>query len=409
MRVLHINTYDTGGAAIAAIRIHKALLKEGVDSKILFTKINRTDIPESFAYPKRKISFIRRQYLKLAVRLGSSASIWDANQAKLKGKIEGFESFTFPTSDYDITSLEIYQQADIIHLHWISDFIDYSFFSKNCKPIVWTLHDMNPFTGGCHNSMHCNEYRNSCSICPQLKGVKNESYSNLNLFYKKQFIANSNLSIVCLSDWMYENSMQSTLFKNFPHSRIDHCIDQTIFKPLNKEYCREILNLPKDKFILLTLIDRFNKGKGSDLLFETINNLNQEILFCTVGKNPKNDKIIYLGSIADERLIAVLYSAVDAIVIPSREENSPNTIIEALSCGTPVIAFPIGGIPDHVQTGITGILAESISSKSLKKAILEFVSGHIEFSKSEIRKIALAKFDMKEQVKKYVDIYQQKL
>lgn len=405
MKILHINTYDSGGAAIAAVRLHKALLKEGVDSKILFTKKTRFDIPESYAY-KTPVEGISDRLLKsIGRRLGLYKTIWENNQQKLMGRVQGFEYFSFPTADYDITTQQIYQEADVIHLHWTAGFLDYSFFRKNTKPVAWTLHDMNPFTGGCHNSMGCLLYTDSCLVCPQLNGMRDQLSAKENLGYKRQQLKGVFITIICLSDWM-DHLSKGGIFRNYVHYRLDHCIDLGIFKPYPKEFARNVFNLPLEKVIFLTLNERFNLGKGSDIMEEVVNQfVSDDVVFCNAGKSASHPYIQNLGQINDERLLALLYAAVDAVVIPSREENSPNLIVEAFACGTPVIAFRVGGIPDHVKHAENGLLAEDISAGSLKDIMSKFLVTRSKFSKDKIREYAVNHFEMNMQGKKYVNLY----
>jgi len=405
VKILHINTYDTGGAAIAAVRLHKALLKSGVDSKILFTKNTRFDIPESYAYKVPGEGIIDRVLKGIGRRIGLCKTIWEKNQQKLIGRIHGFEYFSFPTADYDITTQLIFQEADVIHLHWTAGFLDYRFFSKNTKPLVWTLHDMNPFTGGCHSSLGCLLYSDNCLDCPQLHGTRDQLNAQKSLEYKKKQLNGVPITIVCLSNWMLNHSKVG-IFKDYVHCRFDHCIDLEIFKPYLREFARNVFNLPLGKVIFLTLNERFNLGKGSDILEEVVTQfVRDDVIFCNAGKSVSYPHIQNLGQINDERLLALLFAAVDAVVIPSREENSPNLIVEAFSCGTPVIAFQVGGIPDHVKHGENGLLAEDISVKSLQSLLTEFIDRRYSFSRERIREYAVNHFNMNEQAQKYLNLY----
>lgn len=170
MKVLHVNTKDTGGAALAALRLHYALLQAGFDSSMLVLKLSRTDVPRVFQVPHKRHSRIVTIGRRVGRLLGLFQSYDEAVTNALAGKVIGFDGYSLPNSPYDITKLDVYKKADIIHLHWVAGFVDYSFFSKNSKPVVWTFHDMAPFTGGCHYSSGCEGYRTDCVQCPQIEG-----------------------------------------------------------------------------------------------------------------------------------------------------------------------------------------------------------------------------------------------
>ncbi|MFW5804575.1 MAG: glycosyltransferase [bacterium] len=413
MKILHINTFDTGGAAIAAIRLHKALLSYGIESYMLFAKKRRDDIPNAVEFkPPIKTKFNSILY-RIQRKLGYKKNYWEISHQKLAGRVEGFESFSFSFSDYDITTQEIYKQADIINLHWISGFLDYKFFRLNTKPVVWTLHDMNPFTGGCHYSHNCYSFRSNCLKCPQLAGTKDINLSAKILKRKHKYLKENTITLVALNQWMKKNTQSSVLFDNYDVTIIPNSLDQNIFKPLSQKWARKIFNLPVDKTILLFNSEKVtNFRKGFDLLYDCVNKLNSDFHFCAVGSMeelPKCDNITFINKISDERLMAILYNSIDGVIIPSREDNLPNVILESLSCGKPVLTFPVGGIPDHIVHGKTGLLAKEISAVDLQNIIIEFLQIKDKFNKDYIRNYALKSFSPEIQSQKYAELYKKKL
>jgi len=415
MKILHINTYDTGGSAIAAIRLHKELLSQGYDSNFLFLYQSAYTIPNSFYFSipkKKKHNFFIRQLKKLQKTILNESSEANKNNAKLKNKPIEFEMFSFATTDFDITTQKIYQEADIVHLNWVSGFMDHNFFKKNTKPLVWTLHDMNPFTGGCHYSSGCEKYISECKNCPQLQNTINSDSSFENQNYKMQMLSGQQIIIVSPSEWLRGFATDSKLFRHCNTKHIANCIDFSIFRPLNKLHCREILNITNNKKVLLFVSDNYlNKRKGFDLLLEALTLIDDnEITLVAIGGQSMNltvmKNIHFLGSVQDERLMSVAYSAADIFILPSREDNLPNVMLESLACGTPVISYNVGGMSEVIIDGFNGILVKDISSAALSEAIKDFIQDKFNFDSKEIREHARLEFQSATQASKYVEVYQ---
>jgi glycosyltransferase involved in cell wall biosynthesis len=414
MKILHINTFDQGGAAIAAVRLHKALLTNGIDSSILFLKKRDNSIPNSiqfFEETSNHKSVLKRLFNlfweKVSFRFSKEYSNWQ----KLLNKPTGFELFSFNPTDIDITKHPAYKNADIIHLHWTAGFLDYSFFKKNNKPVVWTLHDMNPFTGGCHYSTGCEKYKNECKNCPQLQNTKDPNNAFIDQKYKQSFIKRQQIVITAPSIWLRDCSQNSAIFKGLEHIHIPYSLSTSIFDTRDREFSRSVFNIPFDKKILLFVSDSIeNKRKGFDLLINTLIFLNNpDIHICAIGdlntiiNYPPN--ITFLGRISDERLMTLAYSAADAFVLPTSEDNLPNVMLESLACGTPVIAFPVGGILDVIETGFNGILANNISSTGLADALVDFIENRYIFDRNKIRRETIANFSPSIQANKYLEVY----
>ncbi len=418
MNILHINTYDFGGAATAAIRLHKALLKSEISSSVLFLTKRVENIPHSYYFERdsnRHCTFINSKFKQIKRELFKYRSNNYLNSRKLRNKSEEFEIFSFSTSDYDITTQKIYQSADIIHLHWVSGFIDYRFFQMNKKPVIWTLHDMSPFTGGCHFSFGCEKYVTECKNCPQLRGTINPDNSYIDQENKKSFLKGISPIITAPSKWLYEESIKSKLFSSFENFHIPYSIDIGIFKPHNKNFCRSILNIDIDRKVLLFVSDEINnRRKGFDLLIDALSKVRfSNLLVCAVGSgDTKIDypiEIVFLGKISDERLMSVIFSAADAFILPSREDNLPNVLLESLCCGTPVISFPVGGMIDCIENGINGILTSNQSSEDLADAITDFVLGKYYFNSESISRTAIQRFSPALQAGRYINIYKKLL
>jgi glycosyltransferase involved in cell wall biosynthesis len=416
LKILHISTRDYGGAAIAAIRLHLALLKEGVDSEMLFLERKNPDIPASRSFYQEvdlSKNYWTRKFKSLIQKISSPYAKSHRNEIKLAGRNTDQGMFSLNQTDIDISDHPSVKHTDIIHLHWCSRFVDFSSFPKINKPIVWTLHDMNPFTGGCHFSKGCKKYEKECKNCPQIKGTNNPDHAWLDQEYKRKHLEGISPIITAPSVWMKNCSEKSSLFGNYRNIALPNSVDQEIFKPLEKVFCRILLNWPLDKKILLFVSEEIdNPRKGFDLLLDALQSMrNPEILTFVIGIScvpvTNNPNIIYQGRIFDERLLSAAYSAVDALVIPSREDNLPNTMLESLACGTPVISFPVGGIPEIITQGVNGLLADKVNSECLAKSILEFFRKEKNFDKQYISEEARKFFSTQIQAKSFRELYQQ--
>ncbi len=417
MNILLINTYDRGGAANSCIRLHNGLLKQGVNSNLLLLH-KAKDVRNShpFIIQKMKSSTFFKLLNKIKIKIAKKFNFeflkpkLTEEQNFLKQRENNLEFFSFPFSDFDITTSKLYQDADIINLHWVADFLDYeSFFKKNKKPVVWTLHDMNPFTGGEHYVEM--EYGINAQGKPLKRNVSiiEKKYTENNLKIKLNALCHSNdLSIVAPSKWLQDEAAASLLFKNRDIRLIPYGMDSQIFKNRNVSFSRDLFEIPLNKKVILFVADSIsNSRKGYVYLKRALERLdNDEVLLCSIGKGePKLESSVdvkHLGEIKDERIISLIYSLADVFVIPSLMDNLPNTVLESLICGTPVIGFPTGGIPDMIEHKKNGLLTDELSVDSLKNTIEYFLDNGVEFSREQIREQAVKKYDQNVQAKKYI-------
>ncbi len=420
MKILIVNTYDKGGAANSCKRLHLGLLLEGITSNVLL-KFNQSNWTNSFSFkqPTKNISILDRvknkgKRILKGLRLYKKQVISENKELVfLKNRPKGLEWYSLPYSKFDVTTSELYKEADIINLHWVANFVDYkSFFEKNIKPVVWTLHDMNPFSGGEH---YAEEFLDIDEFGFPIKREKSKDemqFDNENIAIKLQALSNvDNLTIVTPSEWLAEEARKSEVFKNRLVFCIPYGLDSNVFSPRGKNYSRDLLNIQKDKQVILFVADSIDKNrKGFIFLKKAFEQLaNPNLVLCAIGEKNNNLEVIgnvlELGSIYDEKLMSVAYSAADVFVIPSLMDNLPNTVLESLMCGTPVIGFPVGGIPDMIQDGVNGFITKDISVDSLVETINKFLNNPSCFNKNEIRGNAIKKYDQKVQSEKYIDLY----
>lgn len=416
MRILHLNTFSEGGAARACIRLHTTLLSLGVDTRLLTLYGSRIPMPRSAALSNGIGGRIRTALTLL--RDSRSAAVQVQNNL-LEQRPNGCEIFSFPHSPFGgrLMKHPWYQSADIIHLHWVAGFVDYaSILSDQNRRFVWTLHDMNPFTGGCHYSEGCTRFREECNPCPQLECTSDDQFAKEPLAIKIAAASKfSSPMLVCASPsvWLSKLARSSRVLEKFTHRVIANGIDSSIFRPVNPLEARKRLNISLDKkVILLVCHSGAPSRKGYELLLSALQLLQNRnnYLLCTAGEhlsvNNCGIPLINLGFVKIEADLAAVYSAADVLALPSTEDNLPNTMIEALMCGTPVIGFPIGGVKETIKEGVNGLICNGVSAKDFAESLEKFLTSTTELNRDMIRKFALIEFDAIVQAKKYLDIYE---
>lgn len=402
MRILHINTLTSGGAAKAVIRLHKGLLNFHIDSRVLFLeKVSDSGLANVGSFLDYQPISLPKKVIR---KLTGYKSVQEKEKKRLDDNNFDYEYVSFPLTEKRVEDHPWIKEADLIHLHWIANFVNYpSFFKKVRKPIVWTLHDKNPFQGMCH-------YRNDLSV--NSDGFKELEVKYLNIKYNS-LSGTSNLKIVTPSSSLGAYSIKSRMFARFPHKVIPNGLELDMYKPYDKIFSRRVFNLPEDKTIFLFVSHKLkSKWKGFDLLLEALQSLQdfEDIMVCAVGKiNEDCDikNLCSIGTVQDDRLMALLYSAADAFVLPSREDNLPNTMLESMACGTPVISFPIGGMKETIIPFKNGLLTESVSATALRDELIRFLKYAERFNRQLIRDFAVEKFSLEKQAKAYIELYEE--
>jgi glycosyltransferase involved in cell wall biosynthesis len=283
-------------------------------------------------------------------------------------------------------------------------------------PIVWSLHDMWAFTGGCHYDEECGGYKESCGECKVLGSNKTNDLSR-KVFQRKQkaFTQKKDITIVGLSHWLNECSKNSTLLKEKKHINLPNPIDTNLFKPFEKEKARELWSLPKDKKLVLfgVMGATSNLRKGFKELSEALHKLTcKDVEFVVFGSSEPQVsqnfgfKTHYLGHLHDDVSLVTLYSAVDVMIVPSIQEAFGQTASEAMACGTPVVAFGATGLLDIVDHKINGYLAKPFDTDDLANGIewVLHVSDYEQLCKNAREKV-LKEFEAKVVAKKYIELY----
>ncbi len=395
MKVLHIASTTVGGACTSAIRIHQSLLKAGINSHFL-SQENPLEFSDNIHVFQYHFSLLKRILLKVGVL----KSYLNETEKLMNSINRNAEVISLPFSELDITLHPQYKEADIIHLHWVSGILDYkSFFDKNSKPVIWTMHDMQPFMGIFHYTMDL--YRNK-SLEKKEKEV---------LMNKEILLKGKDITIHNTSEWMIERSGKSKLFKNKKQYLIPYPIDTSVYKPIDKKASKLVLNLPTDKLCIGFISLKINNPrKGFDIMLKSAKNIyNNNIHWFCIGSSNGIVDIPTLGKVNDQELLITIYNAADVIIIPSIEEAFSNVFIESISCGTPVIAFNTGAMADHVLKGNLGVIANEISEKGLSEAVIKFIETKSLFDREKIRNYAIENFEMNNVASSFIHIYEEVL
>lgn len=399
IKITTISTAPTGGAGLAAYRLHCGLL-EYTDINSIFVHKHIASLDNSKL--EKTHSVIINESLLYKVKCHFEITPEHENWNKIVKRPSNYEIVSFPRSSYRIEDLEIVKESDIINLHWVADFLNYPSFLKKVKqPIVWTLHDMNPFMGIFHYEEDKN--RNKAN----LGDIDNEAYfEKLKIIHQKK-----NIHVVCLSEWMKEKSEKSEMFKGCKHYLIPNGLNFDGYPLLDRGSSKEKLNINNGlKTILFIAHDVNVYRKGFNLILKAIKGI-KDIQFNLISVG--GDKVnldadinhIHYNRIHNPEELNVLYTAADITIIPSREDNLPNVMLESLANGTPVLSFSNGGMAEHIQTGYNGILVETIGVEPLKLQIRDFLEDKYSFDSEKIRQYASLKFSNITQAERYAELY----
>ena len=370
MRVVHVSYSVDGGAGRSALRLHQNLLDLGIDS-LIFAFDEATTSPPSF--DPGTIDRVLGRYMRNIDKLPNK---WRGSPVTASWSNNWAPNFTLQR----VSELK----PDIVHFHFIGagTFPVRDFKSVPC-PIVWTLHDMWAFTGGCHYTGGCVGFSKKCGRCPTLRSSTEDDLSRTNWSRKSKEWEHVKLTLVSPSNWLADQARQSSLMELQKVMVIPYGIDLKRFSPKDRIKARQTFDVSNDKFVIAFGAARLTDArKGLDLLWAAIRRFNATIatgncellVFGGGDWNPSDSPIPIrnVGMIEDDQKLALLYSAANVFCAPSREENLANTALESLGCGTPVMAFRIGGFPDIIDHRRTGYLAEPFEVDGLVDG-LEFL------------------------------------
>lgn len=399
-RILHLNERDTkGGAARAAYRLHTELRELGHDSHML---VNYKSSDEEHVHgPSGTLGKIHSEMRRRADRL---PTLFYRNRSS-----SPFSPAWLPER---VNSRIEKLDPDLVNCHWTTGgFINPASLEAIDVPVVWTLHDMWAFTGGCHYSGNCKQYEDKCGDCPQL-GSDSEDDLSRSLWQRKHEQWNDfDPHIVTPSNWLGQCAADSSLLGECNIRTIHNGINTRKFKPSAADGARNALQLPENRPLVLFGAHYQTRRKGFHHLVDASKYLPDSVEFVTFGggfpeSHGLSNRIHNLGYVTDEELVA-LYACVDLMVVPSVQDNLPNTALEAISSGTPVVAFDIGGMSDIVNTGSNGYLVPPFDDEALADRMLSIVQDQsvaAEMSK-RAREMATEQFTIKNCAQQYQDLY----
>lgn len=364
MRIVHITTIDEGGAYKAVVRIDRTLNNIGIDSDILLRNKNNKD---NFG----------NVYLNNIFALFLSKVRNFVNLLSSKNEI-ACERFGCDVSNHPLVT-----NANVIAIHWCSSFLSFASIKKIIdlgKPVVFFMHDVWAYTGGCHVNLDCYKYVNQCCDCPFISGNKQKDLSYINSREKKRLFSASNVYFVGPSNWIVDNAKKSYILNGTNIEYLPNCIDGEIFYDMHcKSRLRKKYSVPNDKKVVLfgaAFDGTANKNKGFSYLIDALDYLDVDEYYLMVfGEcNPQchswKHEYKLMGYIKSEYIMAELYNLADVYVSPSLQESFGFTVCESLACGTPVVAFSVGGLVEQIEHQKNGYLAENFSSEDIAKGIV---------------------------------------
>ncbi|MPM35898.1 D-inositol-3-phosphate glycosyltransferase [bioreactor metagenome] len=407
MNVAILNTDAGGGAGIAATRLHKGLMDRGVSSSFVYMRGEPFDGTCCLKAPGSLDADFFLRYIWQMDRSRGGKTLVDLMYSESMQALPG-----------------LLKDADVVSAHWVSQFasIEALYALRRAgKPLVWTLHDENVYTGVCHYRNGCEGHLDGCRRCPQVTAEYRPLVEAV--FRAKATHLPTDAIFVCPSQWIAAEARRSRLLGGCRIEVIPNGVDVGVFHPDGREEARRALGFsPEDRVILFGAWSLEDRRKGADLLLEAIRimarypapaqaiSLGQlkGITFGSGGEIAADIPMLCLGPLPPGERLAMAYRAADVLALPSREDNLPNVMIEALACGTPVVATRVGGIPDAVRDGETGFLASAEDAPGFAAALLR-VLFHGGIDRAQCRRRALACYDLREQAQRYEALFSEAL
>jgi glycosyltransferase involved in cell wall biosynthesis len=408
MRVVHLNTMASrGGAGQAASRLHLALCGEGVDSR-LRAQFEAAAERSGVSGPTGKLA-------KAAALLRDAAATLPlVPYRKSPGDIFSADMLLSRTAR-DVQALA----PDLVHLHWINaGFVPIHLLRRLARPLVWTLHDMWPLTGGCHHARGCGGFRSACGHCPVLHSRHGMDLSRAVMRWKARCWRGLDIHLVAPSHWMAEQARGSSLFGDAPVSVIPNGLDLAVYRPWDRKLARALLQLPEGPLVLFSGAKGLaTPYKGGDTAVQAVAGLRaagHDATLVVMGGGAPADggslpvPVHWLGQLHDDASRALAHAAADLCLSCSSEDNLPYTVAESLACGTPVVAYQVGGLPDMVDDGSNGCLVVPGDVAGLVHGMAAVLADRQSFSPAARHKAEQA-FDIHQVARSHRQLYERLL
>jgi len=417
MRILIVNTSEkTGGAAVASHRLMTALQRNGMKAKMLVCEKLSND-PSVVALPHRWLQglhFLWERWCIFCHLHFSRKRLFEIDMAN---------------AGTDITRLPEFREADIIHLQWINQGMlslkGIRRILESGKPVVWTMHDLWPLSSICHYARNCMGYKDGCRDCPLLPGGGSRNDLSAKVMARKErMMAGRHITFVTCSEWLGSQARQCLLAEGQTVVSIPNCIDTSVYCPGDRMEARREVGLPTDvRWLILFVSQRVtDERKGMCYFVDAVRQLTEAhpemkgksgVVVLgghaeEIGELPL--PVYPLGFVRDEKTIVNVYRACDVFVLPSLEDNLPNTIMEAMACGTPCVGFNTGGIPEMIDTEgplANGYVARYADAADLMKGIHEVLTAgrSKEFSQNAVNKVYTT-WSQQRVAARYIKVYE---
>lgn len=414
MSIAHFTLVDAGGGAAGAVsRLHRELLRQGISSRLhvgrkLGTDPHTHDLSDACLLRKRALTISRRlDLLPLLLRHSRPDAIWSPGWHSLR----------------DVTQEAI--DADVLCFYWIPRGLlgirQVGQLLSLGKPCVWRLSDMWPFTGGCHYSGNCTRFQQGCGSCPQLRSHRPRDLSSRLYALKLDHWRTGNLTVISPSRWMAEAAGRSPILADRDIRVIATGVDTNVFRPFDRTEARRAWGLPLDRRLVLFGADAALRDgrKGGGAVLEVMQQIvaqgNTNLGLVLFGTDtapeglPDSVSIHPMGTITDQTRLAKLYAGCDVFLAPSKQENLANTVLEAMACGTPVVAYALGGMIEAIEHGRTGLLATPGDDMTLARMTATLLTDKSmrRYLSNESRASACTSFDLRTQTAKYIALYRE--
>lgn len=413
MKILILNTAEhTGGAAVAANRLLRALLRQGV-SALMLVRDRATDDPAVVSLDQGAV----RRWLNFLYFVWERFVIYLCNRLSKRNLFQ----VSIANTGINIRRTAAFREADVIHIHWINQgFLSLDEIARiiaSGKRVVWTLHDLWPATAICHYPGDCVKYRTDCSACPMMSENPLVDLAK-RVARRKGKIDWRRVTFVGCSEWIARTASESVWLREARFVSIPNPIDTTLFRPIDRREARQRLGLPEEKRLILFAAAKLSDTrKGATFLLEACRllaaEMEGEMEIILMGSDATELSALSpvpvraLGYISGAEKLAEAYSCADLFVIPSLEDNLPNTIMEAMTCGTPCVGFRTGGIPEMIDHEMNGYVAGSRDSVDLARGIA-WVLRHPEPGNlsAACREKVMSAYQESVVAKKYIALYQ---
>jgi glycosyltransferase involved in cell wall biosynthesis len=420
MKVVHVSTFErAGGAAIAASRLHEALRASGHDSTMLVREraVDTTD---------PKAAAVVDDGCPDADDIALAATLYRIYGRLRAAGADGLLTGDFPTRQ--LSRHTVVREADVINVHWASGLLssrDLGGIQELGAPIVWTLHDQAAFTGGCHYSGPCRGYERDCAACPQLR-PEAMHVPSLVLRHKRGWLDPSRLVVVSPSRWLAGCARQSALLAAARIETIPNGVPVDLFQRPARSAARARFGLRERTIVLLAGAHRLDeRRKGHHHLAAILARLasapalqplvaDGDLVLATFGSGDVGSSalpVVSLGSLRGDDEVALAYRAADLFLLPTLEDNLPNTLLESIAAGTPVLAYATGGVPDVLDAGGCGRQVPTGDVDAFAAALVDLVGNPAERARlaERCQPFARAALDISVQARSYLGLYDQLL